>query len=50
MFVYKMNPTFQQTFVYICLQNLAVIVLLILYTKYIQKFAEMWYTFCIHFL
>ena len=29
------------------LQNLAGIVFLILYTKCIQKFVEMWYTFCI---
>ena len=49
MFVYKIYPTFQQTFVYI------------LYTKFsnhssldfvckinIEKFVEMCYTFCIH--
>ena len=33
-----------------CIQNLAGIALLIFYTKYIQKFVEMWYTFCIHFV
>ena len=33
-----------------CIQNLAAIVLLILWTKCIQKFAEMWGTFCIHFI
>ena len=32
------------------IQNLAAIVLLILYRKCIQKFVEMWYTFCIHFI
>ena len=48
-----MYSTFQQIFGNICIQNVAGIVLLILYIACIQKFDEMWYiyilfTFCIH--
>ena len=33
-----------------CIQNLAVIDLLVLYTKCIQRFVKMWDKFCIHFV
>ena len=40
---------FTKRFYTFCIQNLADVVLLILYTKCIQKFVEIWYTFCLHF-
>ena len=40
---------FAKLFYTFCIQNLAGVVLLILYTKCIQKFVEIWYTFCLHF-
>ena len=46
----QIYPTFRQTFVYILHTKLAVTVLLILFTKCIQKFVEIWYIFCIHFV
>ena len=42
-------PHFDKLLYTFCIQNLADIVLLILYTKCIQKLVEMWYTFCTHF-
>ena len=50
MFVYKMYPTFRQTLYTFCIQNLADIVHLILYTKCIQKLVEMWYTSVVYIL
>ena len=44
----KYIPHFDKLLLTFCIQNLAAAVLLILYTKCIQKFAEMWDTFCIH--
>ena len=57
----KCIPNFDKLLYTFCIQNLAVIValilytkciqkivVLILYTKCIQKFVERWYTFCIH--
>ena len=44
----KCIPHFDKLFYTFCIQNLAAIVLLILYKKYKQKFVEMWDLFCIH--
>ena len=46
----KCIPHFDKLFYTFCIQNLAAVVLLILYTKYIKKFVEMWDTFCIYFV
>ena len=46
----KCIPHFDKLLYTKCIQNLADIVLLILYTKWIQKLVEMWYAFCIHFV
>ena len=41
-------PHFHKRLYTFCIHNLAGIFLLILYTKGIQMFVEMWYIFCIH--
>ena len=46
----KCIPHFDKLLYTLCIQNLAVIVLLTLYTKCLQKFVEMWDIFCIHFV
>ena len=45
-----MYTTFWQTFVYSLYTKLKELWQLILYTKCIQKFVEMWDTFCIQFV
>ena len=55
--VYKMNTKciytkfishYDKLLYTLCIQNLAGVVLLVLYTKCIQRFVEIWYTFCRH--
>ena len=48
--IYKMYTTFQQTFVYILFTKLKELWQLIFYIKRLQKFLEMWDTFCIQFV
>ena len=48
--VYKMYPTLRQTFVYIFHTKFEELWQLNLFTKSIEKFVEMWDTFCIGFV
>ena len=50
MYTKCLYTTFSENFCIHLHAKLAAIVLLILYTKCIQKFVEMCYTFCIHFV
>ena len=46
----KRIPHFDKLFYKFCIPNLAAIVLLILYTKYVQKFFKIWDTLWMHFV
>ena len=46
----KCIPRFDKLLYTFCIQNLAGVVLLILYTKCMRRFVEIWYTFYIHFV